>query len=157
MLHINDLSYRIGGRPLFEKATAGIPEGYKVGLVGRNGTGKSTLLRLIASEIMPDDGSISFPKNARLGYLTQEAPALPQLEVCCLGGNEQYGNPVTLRVAAGSEMWIEVGQSFAAVTTGETMMSPERCVTAGSAARAVSAEASTTTTAPLDNQRVTDS
>ncbi len=78
MLHINDLTYRIGGRLLFDKATAGIPEGYKVGLVGRNGTGKSTLLRLIAGEISPDGGTIGFPKNARLGYLTQEAPGGPE-------------------------------------------------------------------------------
>jgi ATP-binding cassette, subfamily F, member 3 len=78
MLHINELSYRIGGRPLFDKATAGIQQGYKVGLVGRNGTGKSTLLRLIAGEIAPDDGSISYPKNARVGYLTQEAPGGPE-------------------------------------------------------------------------------
>ena len=78
MLHINDLSYRIQGRPLFEKATAGIPEGHKVGLVGRNGTGKTTLLRLIAGVIAPDDGSIGYPKNARLGYLTQEAPGGPE-------------------------------------------------------------------------------
>jgi ATP-binding cassette subfamily F protein 3 len=74
MLHINDLSYRIEGRPLFEHATAGIPEGNKVGLVGRNGTGKTTLLRLIAGEIAPDDGSISYPKNARLAHVSQEAP-----------------------------------------------------------------------------------
>ena len=78
MLHINDLSYRIQGRPLFEKATAGIPDGHKVGLVGRNGTGKTTLLRLIAGEIAPDDGSIGFPKNARIGYLLQEAPGGPE-------------------------------------------------------------------------------
>jgi ATPase subunit of ABC transporter with duplicated ATPase domains len=63
MLHINDLSYRIQGRPLFEHATAGIPDGHKVGLVGRNGTGKTTLLRLIAGEIHPDDGTIGFPRT----------------------------------------------------------------------------------------------
>ena len=54
--------------------------------------------------------------------LTQESSALPQLEVCCLGGNEQYGNPVTLRVAAGTEMWVEIGQSAADVTTGQTVL-----------------------------------
>lgn len=78
MLHINDLSYRIEGRPLFEHATAGIPDGHKVGLVGRNGTGKTTLLRLIAGEIHPDDGSISFPKSATLAHVAQEAPGGPQ-------------------------------------------------------------------------------
>ncbi len=74
MLHINDLSYRIEGRPLFEHATAGVPDGHKVGLVGRNGTGKTTLLRLIAGEIHPDDGSIGFPKNATIAHVSQEAP-----------------------------------------------------------------------------------
>jgi ATP-binding cassette subfamily F protein 3 len=78
MLHINDLSFRMEGRPLFEHATAGIPEGHKVGLVGRNGTGKTTLLRLIAGEIHPDEGSITFPKNARLAHVSQEAPGGPE-------------------------------------------------------------------------------
>jgi ATP-binding cassette subfamily F protein 3 len=78
MLHINDLSFRIEGRPLFEHATAAIPDGHKVGLVGRNGTGKTTLLRLIAGELHPDDGSISFPKNARLAHVSQEAPGGPE-------------------------------------------------------------------------------
>ena len=57
MLHINDLTYRIEGRPILDGATAGIPTGHKVGLVGRNGTGKTTLLRLITGEIGADDGA----------------------------------------------------------------------------------------------------
>ncbi len=78
MLHINDLSYRIEGRLLFDKATAAIPAGHKVGIVGRNGTGKTTLLRLITGEIAPDDGAISWPKAARIGGVAQEAPGGPQ-------------------------------------------------------------------------------
>ncbi len=78
MLHINDLSFRIEGRPLFEHATAAIPPGHKVGLVGRNGAGKTTLLRLISGELHPDDGAISFPKNARLAHVSQEAPGGPE-------------------------------------------------------------------------------
>jgi ATP-binding cassette subfamily F protein 3 len=74
MLHINDLTYRIEGRVLFDQASAAIPAGHKVGLVGRNGTGKTTLLRLIQGEIAPDDGSIGWPKNARVGGVAQEAP-----------------------------------------------------------------------------------
>ena len=74
MLHINDLTYRIEGRPILEAATAAIPSGHKVGLVGRNGAGKTTLLRLLKGEIAPDDGSISIPRNARLGHVAQEAP-----------------------------------------------------------------------------------
>ena len=74
MLHINDLSYRIEGRPILDGATAAIPGGHKVGLVGRNGTGKTTLLRLIAGEIAPDLGGLTIPKGARIGYVQQEAP-----------------------------------------------------------------------------------
>ena len=48
MLHINDLTYRIAGKLLFENANAHVPAGHRVGLVGRNGTGKTTLLRCIA-------------------------------------------------------------------------------------------------------------
>ena len=74
MLHINELSYRIEGRPILEGATVAIPEGHKVGLVGRNGAGKTTLLRLVAGEITPDLGGITMPKGARIGYVQQEAP-----------------------------------------------------------------------------------
>ena len=80
MLHINELTYRIEGRPIFEGATAGIPAGHKVGLVGRNGAGKTTLLRLITGEIAPDDGAVSWPKSTRLGYVAQEAPGVRQRE-----------------------------------------------------------------------------
>ncbi len=45
MLHINDLTYRIEGRVLIDSATVGLPTGHKVGLVGRNGVGKTTLLK----------------------------------------------------------------------------------------------------------------
>ena len=74
MLHINDLTYRIEGRPLFQQATLAINQGQKVGLVGRNGTGKSTLFRLIKGEISPDDGAISLRANMRLGCVDQEVP-----------------------------------------------------------------------------------
>jgi ATP-binding cassette subfamily F protein 3 len=77
MLHINDLTYRIEGRTIFDKATVGIPAGHKVGFVGRNGTGKTTLLKLIAGELHPDDGSIRLPRAMRIGWVTQEAPGGP--------------------------------------------------------------------------------
>jgi ATP-binding cassette, subfamily F, member 3 len=74
MLSISGLTYRIGGRTLFEDATAQLAAGQKVGLVGRNGTGKSTLLALIRGELQPDGGEIAMPKGARLGHVAQEAP-----------------------------------------------------------------------------------
>ncbi|MBI1648898.1 ABC-F family ATP-binding cassette domain-containing protein [Hyphomicrobium sulfonivorans] len=74
MLHINDLSYRIEGRPIFEGATAAIPTGHKVGLVGRNGAGKTTLLKILSGELAPDMGTITMPRTARIGHVAQEAP-----------------------------------------------------------------------------------
>ena len=78
MLHIKDLTFRIGGRLLFEDATLHIPKGHKVGLVGRNGTGKSTLFKLITGEYPSDGGSINLRQGARLGMVAQEAPAGPE-------------------------------------------------------------------------------
>jgi len=78
VLHINDLTYRIEGRPLFTQATLAISKGHKVGLVGRNGTGKSTLFRLIKGDISPEDGEINLRKNMRLGAVDQEVPSGPQ-------------------------------------------------------------------------------
>jgi ATP-binding cassette subfamily F protein 3 len=77
MLAINDLDYAVQGRPLFVKASAFIAAGWKVGLIGRNGTGKSTLLRLIREEIEHPtaDAAIKLNKNARLGWVAQEVAA----------------------------------------------------------------------------------
>ena len=78
MLSIEDLSYAIEGRPLFEGASARIPTGHKVGLVGANGTGKTTLFRLIRGEVVPDGGSISLPSRARIGAVAQEVAGGPE-------------------------------------------------------------------------------
>jgi ATP-binding cassette subfamily F protein 3 len=75
MLHINDITYRIGARALLDHATMALQDGSKTGLVGRNGSGKTTLFRLIMGEITPESGSISLPRNARVGQVAQEAPS----------------------------------------------------------------------------------
>jgi len=75
MLTLSGVKYRIAGRVLLNEASAQIPEGSKVGLVGRNGAGKSTLLDLIRGTIQPDAGRIDLPRHCRLGFLAQEAPA----------------------------------------------------------------------------------
>ena len=75
MLRISDITYAIAGRPLFEGASAVIPDGHKVGLVGRNGTGKTTLFRLIRGELALESGDIALPKRARIGGVAQEVPS----------------------------------------------------------------------------------
>ena len=78
MLTVSDVTYRVGGkrgRALLDHANAQIPEGCKLGLVGRNGIGKSTLLDLIRGRLAPDDGDIILPRDFRIGFLAQEAPS----------------------------------------------------------------------------------
>ncbi|WP_170524078.1 ABC-F family ATP-binding cassette domain-containing protein [Ruegeria arenilitoris] len=75
MLRIENITYSVEGRPLFEGASATIPEGHKVGLVGRNGTGKTTLFRLIRGELALESGSITLPRRARIGGVSQEVPS----------------------------------------------------------------------------------
>jgi ATP-binding cassette, subfamily F, member 3 len=74
MLTLAALTYRIAGRTLLDAASVQIPNGWKVGLVGRNGTGKSTLLDLIRGALHADDGEIACPKGTRIGFVAQEAP-----------------------------------------------------------------------------------
>ena len=74
MLHIDDITYSVAGRTLIENASASIPDGHKVGIVGRNGTGKTTLFRLIRGELALESGSISLPSRARIGGVAQEVP-----------------------------------------------------------------------------------
>ena len=78
MLSIRNITFRMEGRPLLEGASATIPAGHKVGLVGRNGTGKTTLFKLIRGELALDEGSIDLPKHARIGGVAQEVPSGPE-------------------------------------------------------------------------------
>ncbi|MGB5836906.1 MAG: ABC-F family ATP-binding cassette domain-containing protein [Albidovulum sp.] len=75
MLRISDITYSVEGRPLFEGASATIPTGHKVGLVGQNGTGKTTLFRLIRGELALEGGEIAMPSRARIGGVAQEVPS----------------------------------------------------------------------------------
>ena len=78
MLHISDLSYRIGERLILDGAGAALPPNARVGLVGRNGAGKSTLFKLIEGEIASESGAISLPRNTKIGAVAQEAPSGPE-------------------------------------------------------------------------------
>ncbi|WP_407493306.1 ABC-F family ATP-binding cassette domain-containing protein [Pseudooceanicola sp. MF1-13] len=74
MLRITDISYSIAGRSLIENASVTIPQGHKVGIVGRNGAGKTTLFKLIRGELVLDGGTITLPERARIGGVAQEVP-----------------------------------------------------------------------------------
>ena len=75
MLALKNITFTLEGRRLFDDASALIPTGHKVGFVGRNGTGKTTLFRLIRGELALDGGEIETARRARIGGVAQEAPA----------------------------------------------------------------------------------
>jgi ATP-binding cassette subfamily F protein 3 len=74
MLILDDISLRVAGRLLIDHASLTLPAGAKAGLVGRNGTGKTTLFRAITGDLATESGSISYPKGTRIGQVAQEAP-----------------------------------------------------------------------------------
>jgi len=78
MLSITDVSVRLAGRLLIDHGTAQIVPGARVGLVGRNGTGKSTLFKVIRGELATESGTIAIPPRWRVGSLAQEAPNGPE-------------------------------------------------------------------------------
>lgn len=91
MLIINDLSLRIAGRLLLDHASLTLPAGTKAGLVGRNGTGKTTLFRAITGDMASETGSISLPKGLRIGQVGQEAPGTeePLIEIVLKADKER--------------------------------------------------------------------
>ncbi len=77
MLVIDDLTVRVAGKLLLDGASARIPANARVGLVGRNGTGKTSLFRVMTGELGAEHGSIEIPARASIGRLSQEAPDGP--------------------------------------------------------------------------------
>ncbi|MBR1328090.1 glycosyl transferase family 1 [Bradyrhizobium ottawaense] len=78
MLGITDLSIRLAGRLLIDQSSVQITPGSRVGLVGRNGTGKSTLFKVIRGELAAEHGSVTLPPRWSVGSLAQEAPNGPE-------------------------------------------------------------------------------
>ncbi|MFZ5653905.1 MAG: ATP-binding cassette domain-containing protein [Pseudomonadota bacterium] len=83
MLQLTDVSLRRGTELLFEQASATLLPGRRIGLIGANGTGKSSLFSLLRGELAPDAGSVSIPGDWRVAHLEQELGSLdrPALEV----------------------------------------------------------------------------
>lgn len=72
MISVSNLSVSFGGTYLFEQVSFKCNVGDKVGLVGKNGAGKSTLLKILSKDLLPDDGSLAFEKEIKLGFLRQD-------------------------------------------------------------------------------------
>jgi len=74
LITLRDVSVAFGGPPLLDRVTVQIEQGEKVCLMGRNGTGKTTFLKLICGEVMPDTGELHRGRETRLAYLPQQVP-----------------------------------------------------------------------------------
>ena len=88
MLHINGLTYRIGARLLLDQATVAIPSGHKVGLVGPNGIGKTTLLHLISGDLQPGAKIVTGLATSR--------PAISHRSRAICWSNRSRASPLTL-------------------------------------------------------------
>ena len=102
MLIINDLSLRIAGRLLLDHASVTLPTGSKAGLVGRNGTGKTTLFRAISGDLSAETGSIGLPA---------------EVEMCMPGDNVK----VTVELMEGMPVAMDEGLRFAIREGGKTV------------------------------------
>src|SRR5512146_2863261 len=74
---VQDLSLAYGKKVLFDRASFAIGPKDRIGLVGANGTGKSSLMKILAGTLLPDGGQVRFSRRARAGYLPQDIAALP--------------------------------------------------------------------------------
>ncbi|MDC1241664.1 ATP-binding cassette domain-containing protein [Gammaproteobacteria bacterium] len=79
MLSFNNLELVLGGKTLFDDVSLTIHHHQKVGLIGANGTGKTSLFKVIKKEIEVDQSSVSYPNDLRISYLAQEVPALDEI------------------------------------------------------------------------------
>jgi ATP-binding cassette subfamily F protein 3 len=79
MIRFQNVSLMRGTKPLFENADLTLNPGDKIGLVGANGAGKSSLFAMLRNELHPDQGSIDFPAKWRMAYVAQETPPLPRV------------------------------------------------------------------------------
>jgi ATP-binding cassette subfamily F protein 3 len=75
MLNFSNLTVRLGGRTILDRASAALPPRARVGLIGRNGAGKSTLMKVMIGSMEADDGDLDKPRDLRIGYIAQEAPS----------------------------------------------------------------------------------
>ena len=101
MLHIESISKQYPTKTLFSEASAHLRPNTRVGLVGPNGTGKTTLLRMIIGEDAPEDGIIRQRPHLRIGYLPQELETLPGRTILEATHRHEYPEHEAKRILAG--------------------------------------------------------
>ncbi|ARN79851.1 ABC-F family ATP-binding cassette domain-containing protein [Methylocystis bryophila] len=125
MITIEALTYRLGERILFDKASVALPQRARAGFVGRNGAGKTTLFRIIAGEIAAESGVISLPPRARLGRVEQEAPGGPELLIDFVLAADRERARLLARAEEASDP-DEIGEIHARLSDIEAHAAPAR-------------------------------
>ena len=90
-LQVENLTKSFGERALFQGISFGIDQSQRIALVAQNGAGKTTLLNILVGNEVPDDGTITFRKDLRVGFLSQEPKSpigVTVLEACFLSDND---------------------------------------------------------------------
>ena len=91
MLRFDSVALRRGSKLLFADASVQLHAGWRVGVTGRNGAGKSSLFALVAGELQPDAGNFTLPRDWVLAHVRQETPALAQCALdYILDGDHEY-------------------------------------------------------------------
>jgi len=112
MLQLNDLTLRRGARDLFQGASLSVHDGQKVGIVGPNGTGKSSLFALIRGELSPEAGTLRLPRDWRIAWVAQETPATdrPAIEYVLDGDDELRELEAALEAAEAEGDGMKLGE-----------------------------------------------
>lgn len=97
MISITDLDFHFGSRTLYDKANLHIKPKDKIGLIGLNGRGKSTLLRILVGEYKPDGGSISMSKDVSLGFLNQDLLSYDSHESILVVAMQAFGEALNIQ------------------------------------------------------------
>ncbi|MDD5385178.1 MAG: ATP-binding cassette domain-containing protein [Gallionella sp.] len=117
MLNIQNLTYLQGGIPLFQQANLQAFANQRIGLVGKNGCGKSTLFRLIRGELKPDSGEVSLQSGKTIAYVEQEiaSSAQPALEFVLDGDVQLRQLEKILSQEQHDAAWFEAQQHFESI------------------------------------------
>ena len=124
LLGAQSISHSFPNREIFDSVTVGIGEGDRIGVVGRNGDGKSTLIKILSRQLVPDSGSVTYRGGLRVGFLTQTDTFDPELSVAkvVVGDGPEYewaADPKIRDVLGGLVADLDWNQSVGTLSGGQ--------------------------------------